>query len=85
MQLKEELTLIQKGNRWIKEYLHTVKALANEIAIIIIPSLVMILTLYIRNGLGFDFREIAAPIHVKEKSLSFEELHNLLVGHDRYL
>ena len=34
MQLKEELTLIQRGNRSITDYLHVVKALADEIAII---------------------------------------------------
>ena len=34
MQLKEELTLIQCGNRSISDYLHAVKALADEIAII---------------------------------------------------
>uniref|UniRef100_A0A2N9H783 CCHC-type domain-containing protein n=1 Tax=Fagus sylvatica TaxID=28930 RepID=A0A2N9H783_FAGSY len=44
MQLKEELTLIQRGNR-----------------------------------------EIAAPIRARETSLAFEELHDLLVGHESYL
>ena len=34
MQLKEELTLIQRGNQPISEYLHTVKSLADEIALI---------------------------------------------------
>ncbi|KAJ0021733.1 hypothetical protein Pint_31459 [Pistacia integerrima] len=43
------------------------------------------LTLYILNGLGSDFREIAAPIRAREKSLTFEELHDLIIGHDAYL
>ncbi|WKA01767.1 hypothetical protein VitviT2T_020032 [Vitis vinifera] len=43
------------------------------------------LTLYILNGLGSDFREIATPIREREKPLAFEELHDLLVGHDAYL
>ncbi|KAF8391073.1 hypothetical protein HHK36_023373 [Tetracentron sinense] len=43
------------------------------------------LTLYILNGLGSDFREIAAPICARERPLAFEELHDLLVGHDAYL
>ncbi|XP_035544631.1 uncharacterized protein LOC118348013 [Juglans regia] len=62
MQLKEELTLIQRGNRSITEYLHAVKALADEIAIIDHPISDDDLTLYVLNGLGPDFREIAAPI-----------------------
>ena len=85
MQLKEEITLIKKGNRSIPEYLHAVKALADEIALIDHPISDDDLTLYILNGLGSDFREIAAPIRARERSLTFEELHDLLVGHDNYL
>ena len=61
MQL-EELTLIQHGTRSITEYLHVVKALADEIAIIDHPISDDDLTLYVLNGLGPDFREIATPI-----------------------
>ena len=62
MQLKEELTLIQRGDRLITEYLHIVKALANEIAIIDHSISDDDLTLYVLNGLGPNFREIVAPI-----------------------
>jgi hypothetical protein len=85
MQLKEELTLIQCGNRSIPKYLHTVKALANEIAIIDHSISDDDLTLYVLNGLGLDFQEIAAPIRTRESSLTFEKLHDLLVGHKTYL
>ena len=85
MQLKEELTLIQRGNRSIPDYLHAIKALADEIAIIDHPISDDDLTLYVLNGLGPDFREIAAPIRAQETSLAFEELHDLLVGHESYL
>ena len=85
MKLKEELTLIHNGTRSITEYLHAVKSLADEIAIINHPISDDDLTLYVLNGLGLDFREIAAPIRARESSLAFEELHDLLVGHDAYL
>ena len=85
IQLKEDLTLIQKGNQLIQEYLHVVKALADEISLIDHPISNDDLTLYILHGLGSDFREIAAPIRAREKSLTFEELYDLLVGHDSYL
>jgi hypothetical protein len=71
MQLKEDLTLIQKGNRSIQEYLHAVKALADEIALIDHPIFDDDLTLYILHGLGSDFKEIAAPIRARKKSLKF--------------
>ena len=61
MQLKEELTLIQRGNRPISDYLHAVKALADEIAIIDHPISDDDLTLYVLNGLGPDFRSCADP------------------------
>jgi hypothetical protein len=85
MQLKEELTLIQRGNRSIPDYLHAVKALTDEIAIIDHPISDDDPTLYVLNGLGPNFREIAAPIRAWETSLAFEELHDLLVGHESYL
>ena len=85
MQLKKELTMIKKGNQTVQEYLHTVKALADEISLINHPIVDDDLTLYILNGLGSDFREIVAPIRAREKPLAFEELHDLLIGHDAYL
>jgi len=85
MQLKEELTLIKKANRSIQDYMHTVKALADEIALIDHPISEDDLTLYILNGLGPDYREIVAPIRARERPLSFKELHDLLVRHECYL
>jgi len=82
MQLKEELTLIQWGNKIITDYLHTVKMLANKIFIIDQPLSDDDLTLHIFHGLGADFREIVAPIRARENSLTFEELHDLLIGHE---
>lgn len=43
------------------------------------------LTLYVLQGHGSEHGEVATPIHSKESLLSFEELHNLLVGHENYL
>ena len=62
MRLKEELTLIHHGTWSIIEYLRAVKALADEMAIIDHPISDDDLTLYVLNGLGPDFREIAARI-----------------------
>ena len=85
MQLKEEITLIQRGNRSITEYLHAVKTLADEIATIDNSISDDDLTLYVLNGLGSEFQEIVAPIRARESPLTFEELHDLLVGHEAYL
>lgn len=37
------------------------------------------------NGLGPKFKEIVVPIRARERSLVFEELHDLLVGHESYI
>ncbi|KAJ0016454.1 hypothetical protein Pint_10412 [Pistacia integerrima] len=85
MQLKEEITLIQRGNRSIPDYLHAVKALADAIGIIDHPISDDDLTLYVLNELGLNFRDIVAPIRAREKSIAFEELHDLVVSHKSYL
>ena len=61
------------------------KTLADEIAIIDHSISDDDLTLYVLNGLGSEFREIVTPIRARESPLTFEELHDLLVGHEAYL
>ncbi|KAF5441805.1 hypothetical protein F2P56_036979 [Juglans regia] len=85
MQLKEDLTLSTRSNCSVTEFLQAIKIIADELAIIDHPVSDDDLTLYILNGLGLEFREIAAPIRTRETSLKFEEIHDLLVGHENYL
>ena len=85
MQLKEDLTLIQRGTRTVTEFLYSVKAIVDELALIDAPLSADDITLYVLNGLGPEYREIIAPIRTRETSLSFEELHDLLIGHESYL
>eukprot|EP00261_Vitis_vinifera_P040499 XP_019081742.1 PREDICTED: uncharacterized protein LOC109124254 [Vitis vinifera] len=85
MQLKEDLTLMQRGNRSITEYLHSVKTIVDKFALIDAPLSQDDITLYVLHGLGSDFRDIVAPIRARESSLSFEELHDLLLGYEAYL
>lgn len=85
MQFKEEVTLIHRGNRSIANFLHAMKVLADEITIIDHPISEDDLMLYVLNGLGSDFREIAVSIRTRESSLESEELHDLIVSHESYL
>jgi len=85
MQLKEDLTLIQRGSRTVFEFLHVVKVIADELSLIDAPVSDNDLTLYVFNGLGSKFRDMVAPIHTREIALSFVELHDLLIGHEHYL
>ena len=75
MQLKEELTLIQRGSQPVSDYLNTVKRLVDELTLIDTPICIDDITLYILNGIGAEFRDIATMIRTKETSLTFEELY----------
>ncbi|XP_057954054.1 uncharacterized protein LOC131148359 [Malania oleifera] len=56
-----------------------------ELDVIDSPISVDEITLYVLNGLGPKLHEIAAPIRACETSLTFEELHDMLVSHESYL
>ena len=77
--------MIKKVNHSILEYLHAIKILDDEIALMDHPIFDDDLTLYVLNGLVSGLKEITAPVHAREKSLTFKDLHDLLVGHDNYL
>ncbi|XP_057968696.1 uncharacterized protein LOC131158086 [Malania oleifera] len=85
MQLKEELTLIQQESRSVLEYLDAIKVLVDELAVIDSPISMDDITLYVLNGIGPEFHEIAAPIRACETSLTFKDFHDMLVGHESYL
>ena len=69
MQLKEELTLIQHGNRTISDYLHTIKRLAYEIALIDHLISDDDITFYVLNGLELN-SETLLPLFEPERTLS---------------
>lgn len=77
--------MIQRGTQPIPKYLHAVKGLADEIALVDHPISDDVLTLYVLNGLSPKFCDIDAPIQAREKSHALEELHDLLVAHESYL
>ena len=85
MQLKKDLTLIQQGSHTVFEFLHAVKVIAYELSLIDAPVSDDDLTLYVLNVLGYEFRDMVAPICARETTLSFAELHDLLIGHEHYL
>jgi len=85
MQLKEELTLIQRGSQSVLYYLNIVKRLVDELTIIDTLICIYDIMLYILNGIGAEFRDIATTIRTRETSLTFEELHDVLISHENYL
>ncbi|GFQ05643.1 hypothetical protein PHJA_002708400 [Phtheirospermum japonicum] len=83
--LKSELYRIQIKDRSIAEFLHHVKAMADELSLIDEPVKQDDLTLFVINGLGPEYASIVGPIRARETSLRFEELHDLLCAHEAAL
>ncbi|XP_057975336.1 uncharacterized protein LOC131162747 [Malania oleifera] len=81
----EELTLIQQKSRLVSEYLHAFKVLVDQLVVIDFHVSEDDITLYVLNSIGPKFCEIAMPIRAWETSLTFEELHDMLVGYESYL
>ncbi|CAL2238106.1 unnamed protein product [Prunus armeniaca] len=83
--LKERLTLMRREDKPVSQYLQDVKVIADELAIIDVPLSDDDLLLYILNGVGSEFKEIAAVVRSRDTSISFENLHDKLVEHEAAL
>ncbi|CAB4280458.1 unnamed protein product [Prunus armeniaca] len=83
--LKERLTLMRHENKPVSQYLQDVKVISGELVIIDVPLFVDDLLLYSLNGVGSEFKEIAAIVRSCDSSTSFENLHDMLVEHETAL
>ncbi|GKV40995.1 hypothetical protein SLEP1_g48578 [Rubroshorea leprosula] len=83
--LKERLQNMHRDGRSVSEYLCTLKAVADELGMIDRPLSDDDLIVYILNGLGPEFREIATSLRTRDTSLSFDDLHDRLVAHEESL
>ncbi|GKV30743.1 hypothetical protein SLEP1_g39523 [Rubroshorea leprosula] len=83
--LKECLQNMRRDGRSVSEYLRALKSVADELGTIDRPLTDDDLTVYILNGLGPEFREIATSLRTRDSSLSFDDLHDRLVAHEESL
>lgn len=72
MKLKEAITLNQHGTQSISEFLQSIKATTEELALNDTPLTKDDLTLHVLNGLGVDYKDIVALTRVQKTSLNFE-------------
>jgi len=85
MSIKNQIQHCTKGEKSITDCLFSVKSLADELTVIDRKISDDDLTLYVLNGLGSDYRDIAASIRTREKPFTSEELHSHLLAHDEYI
>nr|KYP46384.1 Retrovirus-related Pol polyprotein from transposon TNT 1-94 [Cajanus cajan] len=84
MHLKERLSRYTKGSQSMTGYLHGIKSLADELAIINSPLDDVDLVIHTINGLGDEYKEVSAVIRTRENPIGFEELHDLLSDAENY-
>lgn len=77
--------MIRCGSCSVSDFIHAIKYLMEELTHIDCSLSNDDLTFYVLLSLGSEFKEIAMLIHTQDTSITFEELHNILVGHKTYL
>lgn len=85
MSVKNQIQRCTKGDKSITDYLFSVKSLADELAVIDKSLSDDDITLFVLNGLGAEYNDIAASIRTRQHPFTFEELHSHLLAHDDYL
>ncbi|KAM0065595.1 putative transcription factor interactor and regulator CCHC(Zn) family [Helianthus debilis subsp. tardiflorus] len=83
--LRSKLATNTKGNKPIADYLHEMKAIADELALAQKPVDDDDLVVHIITHLGDDYKEIVASIKMRDTSISFHDLFEKLVDHERTL
>ncbi|KAF5754429.1 putative transcription factor interactor and regulator CCHC(Zn) family [Helianthus annuus] len=83
--LKSRLAKNPKGSRPMAEFLHDMKTIADELALARSPVTIEDLTVHIINQLGDDYANVAAALKMRDTSLTFPDLFDKLVDHEREL
>ncbi|GFY98621.1 hypothetical protein Acr_13g0000220 [Actinidia rufa] len=85
MGLTERLTNISRGTQSVADYLGTIQAIADDLAMIDQPVSNAHLVNHVLNGIGAEYKEISAAVRARDSIISFEELHDKLIDYGSYL
>jgi hypothetical protein len=83
-QVKNKLKNPTKGTQTITEFLHSIKAHADELAILGAPVDSEDLTDKILDGLGDEYKELVRAIQAHDTPISFDELHEKLLSFEAH-
>ncbi|XP_062118382.1 uncharacterized protein LOC133832001 [Humulus lupulus] len=85
LQIKSQLSIIQKGNLSIFDYFDKVKILANSLSIAGCPLEENDLVMHLMNDLGPEFDLVVVHVTSRVDALSFETTQSLLLSHESRL
>ena len=79
-QVKSQFRQLTKGSLDVSEFLQTIKARADELAILGAPVDIEDLSERILEGLGSEYTELARAVQARDTPISFDELHEKLLN-----
>ena len=85
MSLREQLSSITKGNSSVSTYLHSIRNIVDELALIGHPIDNLEMVIQALNGLGPTFREFTASIHTRDSPIAFNGLYDKMVDFEMFL
>lgn len=83
--LKAKLAKNPKGTRSVTEFLHDMKAIADELALVQSPVSDEDLLVHVLGQLGEEYQTIVAAFQVRDTPIAFPELFEKLVDFERIL
>ncbi|KAF4403314.1 hypothetical protein G4B88_007960 [Cannabis sativa] len=85
LQIKSQLSTIQKENLSISDYLDKVKLLADSLSVAGTPMEESDLIMHLLNGLGLEFDPVVVHVTSLVDDLSLESIQSLLLTHESRL
>ncbi|KHN35870.1 hypothetical protein glysoja_013295, partial [Glycine soja] len=85
MSLREWLSSITKGNSSVSTYLHSIRNIVDELALIGHPIDNLEMVIRALNDLGPTFEEFTASIRTRDSPIAFNELYDKLVDFEMFL
>lgn len=83
MNLREKLAN-PKGSKIVSEYFQNLRSTADDLALINASVLEDDLVINALNGIGSEFRELAAGIRARESEISFKELLDKFLDYESF-
>ena len=79
-QTKSQLKMLTKGSDSVTAFLQSIKAKADELALLGAPLDAEDLTDKILDGLGEEYKELTRVVQARDMPITFEELHEKLLN-----
>ncbi|GFP89753.1 hypothetical protein PHJA_001119100 [Phtheirospermum japonicum] len=83
--LKAKLAKNSKGSKSVIEFLHEMRAIADDLALAQSPISEEDLVVHVITQLGDEFNSIVAALRVRETPIAFSELSNILTDFERMM